>query len=77
MDLIPCGESSIKDHMHPTDPPRRYRAITGRRRPDVPLHSSGGSATIVRSDAENGLEAIQAAEALHPDLVFLDISMPF
>ena len=28
------------------------------------------------AEAENGLVAIQAAEALHPDLVFLDISMP-
>jgi hypothetical protein len=30
----------------------------------------------VIAEAENGLAAIQAAEALLPDLVFLDISMP-
>jgi two-component system, NarL family, nitrate/nitrite response regulator NarL len=30
----------------------------------------------VIAEAENGLAAIEAAEALHPDLVFLDISMP-
>jgi len=30
----------------------------------------------VIAEAEDGLAAIQAAEASHPDLVFLDISMP-
>jgi len=30
----------------------------------------------VLGEAENGLEAIQKAEALKPDLVILDLSMP-
>ena len=30
----------------------------------------------VVGEAENGLEAVNAAEQLHPDIVLLDISMP-
>ena len=64
--------------MDQTNLPKRYRAIIA---DDDPMFRYALSAMLEESceviaEAENGLAAIQAAEALHPDLVFLDISMP-
>ena len=61
-----------------TNLPKRYRAIIA---DDDPMFRYALRAIVnetceVIAEAENGLAAIQAAEALHPDLVFLDISMP-
>jgi len=64
--------------MDPTNLPKRYRAIIA---DDDPMFRYTLRAIVqetceVIAEAENGLAALQAAEALHPDLVFLDISMP-
>ncbi len=42
---------------------------------DMIRHHVGGGYEIV-GEAENGLEAVNAAERLQPDIVLLDISMP-
>jgi DNA-binding NarL/FixJ family response regulator len=64
--------------MDPTNLPKRYRAIIADDDPmfRYTLRAVVQEACEVIAEAENGLVAIQAAEALHPDLVFLDISMP-
>jgi DNA-binding NarL/FixJ family response regulator len=64
--------------MDPTNPPKRYRAIIADddRIVRYTLRAIVEKSCEVIAEAENGLAAIQAAEALHPDIVFLDISMP-
>jgi CheY-like chemotaxis protein len=64
--------------MDPTNLPKRYRAIIADDDPmfRYTLRALVREACEVIAEAENGLAAIQAAEALLPDLVFLDISMP-
>lgn len=60
--------------MDPTNPPKRYRAIIADDDPmfRYTLRAVVQEAYEVIAEAENGL----APEALRPDLVFLDISMP-
>jgi DNA-binding NarL/FixJ family response regulator len=58
--------------------PERYRAIIA---DDDPIFRYALRAIVqetceVVAEAENGQAAIDAGEALHPDVVFLDISMP-
>ena len=64
--------------MDRTNRPKRYRAIIA---DDDPMFRYTLRAVVQQvceaiAEAENGLDAIRAAEVLHPDLVFLDISMP-
>ena len=64
--------------MDQTNLPKRYRAIIA---DDDAMFRYAFRAIVketceVIAEAENGLAAIEAAGALHPDLVFLDISMP-
>ena len=64
--------------MVPMNLQKRYRAIIADDDPTFryTLRAVVREACEVIAEAENGLAAIQAAEASHPDLVFLDISMP-
>jgi DNA-binding NarL/FixJ family response regulator len=64
--------------MDPTSLLKRYRAIIADDDPifRYTLRAVEQEACEVIAEAENGLAALQAAEALLPDLVFLDISMP-
>ena len=64
--------------MDQTNLPKRYRAIIA---DDDAMFRYALRAIVketceVIAEGENGLAAIEAAGALHPDLVFLDISMP-
>ena len=64
--------------MDQTNLPKRYRAIIA---DDDAMFGYALRAIVketceVIAEAENGLAAIEAAGALHPELVFLDISMP-
>ena len=64
--------------MVPTNLQNGYRTIIADDDPTFryTLRAVVREACEVIAEAENGLAAIQAAEASHPDLVFLDISMP-
>ena len=64
--------------MDETKVTERYRVIIA---DDDPIFRSALRLIVqqtceVVAEAENGQAAIDAAEALHPDIVFLDISMP-
>jgi DNA-binding NarL/FixJ family response regulator len=78
VDLILYRESATRHHMHPPNPSKRWRAIIAD--DDLifryTLRALVEQVCEVVDEAQNGLEAIQSAEVLHPDLVFLDISMP-